>query len=74
MRIPDSREELRNRIAAWKRAEVELEQIRRLELRVTDTAKAVWDLFGDEMPGCLPPARTTSGLVEQQAWFAKLRR
>jgi hypothetical protein len=51
-----------------------LDAIRRREIEALDTAEAIRQLFG-AMTVCrdLPP-RTTSGLVEQQAWFAKLRR
>ena len=71
--IHDSHEELRQWVARWKRVGPELEAIREREIREADTVKAVRDLFGDEELTCLPPPRLSSGLVEQQAWFAKLR-
>jgi hypothetical protein len=58
----------------WKKAGVELDRIRREEVRKTDTAEALAvlaDAF--ELARRLPP-RPSSGLVEQQALFGKLRR
>ena len=71
--IHGSHEELRQWVARWKRVGPELEAIREREIREADTVKAVRDLFGDEELTFLPPPRLSSGLVEQQAWFAKLR-
>lgn len=68
------REQLKHWVDAWKRAGKELEQIRRKEIREIDTQRAIEAFNGlvqivvrDHPP---PP---TSGLVEQQAWFSKLR-
>jgi hypothetical protein len=68
---------LRQWVDTWQRAGIELAQIRRREIRslatVADTQEAIRQLFGTgESIGKLPH-RTTSGLVEQQAWFARLR-
>ena len=52
----------------------ELEAIRRRELQTTDVQKAVHQLFADSQMVQQWPRLTTSGLVEQQAWFAKLRK
>ena len=68
------RELMRQCVETWRRAEQELDEIRRREIEATDTAEAIRQLFE---PGALPhdvPQRTTSGLVDQQAWFGKLRR
>ena len=60
---------LRRWVETWRQAGVELERIRRAELRSLDTRQAVRQIFaGMNVP--LPPAPLTSGLVEQQAWFA----
>ena len=69
-----SREQLRQWVETWKSTGVELEAIREREIREADTVKAVRLLFGEQRLTCLPPPRPTSGLVEQQAWFAKLSR
>jgi hypothetical protein len=59
-------------VETWQRAEVELEAIRRAEVRALDTRKAVRRIFrGLQLPR--RSASPTSGLVEQQAWFARLR-
>ena len=60
----------------WERAGRELALIRRRELQAMageDVRRAIADLFSVPMPADLPP-RTTSGLVEQQRLFARLRR
>lgn len=59
----------------WERAGRELERIRREELaRMTDddVRRAISDLFSGASTTDLEPS-TTSGLVEQQRLFAKLR-
>lgn len=67
--------ELKRWAETWERAGRELARIRREELaRMTDddVRRAISDLFsGAPMPDLEP--RTTSGLVEQQRLFAKLR-
>ena len=60
----------------WERAGRELARIRRRELEAMtddDDRRAIADLFSMAVPDDLPP-RTTSGLVEQQRLFARLRR
>ena len=67
--------ELKRWAETWERAGRELARIRRDELqRMTDddVRRAVSDLFSDALPTDMEP-RTTSGLVEQQRLFAKLR-
>lgn len=59
----------------WKAAGPELERIRREELRRMDAFKAIALLCGPadyEVPPRAP--KPTSGLVDQQRLFAKLRR
>ena len=72
--VDKDRELLRHWVETWRRAGPELEEIRRRELQALDTREAIRQLFGaSESLFRNQPRRTTSGLVEQQAWFAKLR-
>ncbi len=68
------RELMRRWVETWRRAGQELGEIRRREIEATDTREAIRQLFGSAAAFQHVPPRTTSGLVEQQAWFAKLRR
>jgi len=61
-------------VETWRRAGLEMDLIRRREIEAADTQKAIRQLFGDSSLVQTLPPRTSSGLVEQQAWFAKLRR
>jgi hypothetical protein len=74
----EDRELLRRWVETWRRAGLELEDIRRREIEALDTPEAtreaIRQLFGSEAAFRNLPPRMTSGLVEQQAWFAKLRR
>ena len=65
---------IRRWVETWRRAGKELEEIRRQELRTIDTAVAVRQLLESPTFHTDLPPRTISGLVEQQAWFSKLRR
>jgi hypothetical protein len=59
-------------VETWRRAGPELDRIRRAELEALDTREAIRQIFsGLNFP--IEPAPPTSGLVEQQAWFARLR-
>lgn len=69
------RELLRQWVETWRRAGPELEEIRRREIEFADTREAVRQIFGSSESFFRDlEAPTTSGLVEQQAWFARLRR
>ena len=70
----DEQAMLARHVETWKRAGIELAEISRRELRAVDTQEAVRQLYGQNTLVQDAPKRTTSGLVEQQAWFAKLRR
>jgi hypothetical protein len=61
---------LRRWVETWGRAGVELERIRRAELQSIDTQEAIRHLFESFVP---TPGEPTSGLIEQQAWFGRLR-
>ena len=70
-----SEELLRRWIETWKQAGKELAAIERRELeQMTDeqAKEAAVDLLTMPLPEGLPE-RMSSGLVEQQRWFAKLR-
>lgn len=68
-----SGDSLRRRwVETWRRAGDELEAIRRSEIESVDTQEAIRQIFGSRFP-TLPPPSPSSGLVEQQFWFAKLR-
>ncbi len=71
---PEDRAMLKQHVERWRVAGPELEAIRKRELQTTDVQKAVQQLFGDSAMVQRWPRLTTSGLVEQQAWFAKLRK
>jgi len=72
---PENYERLRQWVETWQRAGRELEEIRRREIEEMDTREAIRQIFGSaEFFFRHLEAPTTSGLVEQQAWFAKLRR
>ena len=70
----EERAMLKQHVETWRAAGPELEAIRKRELQNTDVPKAVQQLFGDSTMVQRWPRLTTSGLVEQQAWFAKLRK
>lgn len=60
----------------WDKAALSLDAVRRRDLQALtddDVRRAVADLFSVPLPSGLPP-RLTSGLVEQQRLFARLRR
>lgn len=61
-------------VETWRRAGAALEQVRRRELRALDVTAAIALLTGPadytQPPRC---PRESSGLVEQQRWFAKVR-
>jgi hypothetical protein len=69
---PEQIAEARLWVETWQRAGVELERIRREELRSLDTYAAIEMLCGDADYTKPPYAPLpTSGLVEQQRWFMK---
>lgn len=59
----------------WKCVAAVMDNLRREQIRRVDTVEAVAAFDGlFEQVLATAPQRTTSGLVEQQAWFAKARR
>jgi len=72
--MPDpEKDRLKQHVETWRRAGLELAAVRERELGEVDTREAVRQLFGDNTLVQDAARLTTSGLVEQQAWFAKLR-
>ena len=71
----DEREMIRRWVETWKRAAPELEAIRREEIAKADNAAdlaALARAFNIALRSS--PPEPSSGLVEMQKWFAKLRR
>jgi hypothetical protein len=65
------REQMKLWVETWKRTGVELERIRKEELRALTEEQSAADLFDGFDLLELPEYPPTSGLVEQQRWFAK---
>jgi hypothetical protein len=72
-RATPERDVMRRWVEIWGRAGEELGEIRRRELELTDTREAIRQIFSSAEIFPTRPS-DTSGLVEQQAWFARLRR
>ena len=70
----DSKSELRAFVGAWKVASERLEVLRRRDLRNVDVAGHIMALNGAFEAALAGPARKSSGLVEQQAIFARMKR
>jgi hypothetical protein len=71
----DEHEIMRRSVEVWRDAGPQLETIRRREIREADNLQ-VLALLESAFNHALRtmPARQSSGLVEMQRWFAKLRR
>jgi hypothetical protein len=71
----DEQEMMRRSVEAWKEAGPQVEAIRRREIRDADNLQVLAVLEGAFNHALRTmPARESSGLVEMQKWFAKLRR
>jgi hypothetical protein len=71
----DEQEMMRRSVEAWREAGPQLEAIRRREIREADNLQMLAVLEGAFNHALRTmPARESSGLVEMQKWFAKLRR
>ena len=66
--------EIRRWVETWKRAGPELEAIRQQEVRDADNLKVIGLLEGAFNQALTLPMRETSGMVEMQRYFSKLRR
>jgi hypothetical protein len=64
---------LRRWVETWRRAGEELERLRQDEIASIDTQAAIRQIFGSQRPD-VPVPSPTSGLIEQQAWFARIQR
>jgi hypothetical protein len=70
----DEREAILRWVRAWQAAGPELEAIRREEIRRLDTLSVLAGLEGAFQQALQQmPVRSSSGMVEMQDWFAKLR-
>jgi hypothetical protein len=71
----EEREMMRRWVQTWKEAGPELEAIRRREVREADNLQvlALLERAFNHAVRTMPP-RPSSGMVEMQKWFAKLRR
>lgn len=69
----DSKSELRDFVGAWKVASERLEALRREDLRDVNVARHIMALNGAFDAALAGPTRKSSGLVEQQAIFSRLR-
>lgn len=67
---PEQLEQGRAWVRAWRTAGVNLDRIRRDELRALDVYKAI-ELVFNRPSGDAAAVRSSSGLVEQQRWFMK---
>ena len=65
--------ELRAFVDAWRSASERLEDLRRRDLRNVDVADRIEALNGAFEATLAGPPRTSSGLVEQQAVFARMK-
>lgn len=66
---------MRQWVARWRKAGPELERIRLLELRRTDVCGAIERLEDSFQSALLHyPVRLSSGLIEQQRWFKRIKR
>jgi hypothetical protein len=62
-------------VAAWRRAGPELERLRREEARHLDTQQSLRNLArAFEFSRLHNKPSPTSGLIEQQRWFQKMRK
>jgi hypothetical protein len=62
------------RVGQWQRAGEVMDRVRREEIQGAETARALRNFTGAVLAELRRrPERTTSGLVEQQRWFRKLR-
>ena len=72
---PNSAEQdlLRRWVDTWRRAGPELEAVRRSEYEAVPIHEAIRQLFDGMDSILVAPGPASSGLVEQQMWFSKIR-
>ena len=71
--IGDEEKELRAYAEQWRLASAKIEELRHQDLRNVNVAEHIEAMNGAFKAALATQTRTTSGLVEQQAIFAKLR-
>ena len=65
---------IRQWVASWQKAGPKLERIRLQELRHTDVSASIEQLEDSFQSALINyPARVSSGLIEQQRWFKRLK-
>ena len=69
----DANSELRAFVGTWKVASERLEALRRRDLAMVDVAERIETLNGAFEATLAGPLRKSSGLVEQQAVFSRMR-
>lgn len=69
----DQNNELRAFVDAWQIASERIEDLRREDLREVKVADHIQTLTGAFEATLARPARSSSGLVEQQAVFARMK-
>ena len=71
--VGDEEKELRAYVERWRLASSKLDELRRKDLRNVNVAEHIEAMNGAFEAALSTQTRKTSGLVEQQAIFAKLR-
>ena len=69
----DEKSELRAFVDAWRTASERLEELRREELRTVEVSEHIEALTGAFEATRATPVRKSSGLVEQQKVFARMK-
>ena len=69
----DQEKELRAFVERWRLVSAKFEELRRRDLRNVDVAEHIEAMNGAFEAALSTQTRKTSGLVEQQAIFAKMR-
>ena len=69
----DEREQMRRWVETWKKAGPALEKIRRREIQEADNLKSLESLTSIINDAVRLPPRPSSGMVEMQRLFRKLR-
>lgn len=69
----DPREAIRRRAEVWKQAEPELREARIRDAAEVSVPEAIRQLFTGMEHLLFRPSSPTSGLVEQQMWFTRIR-
>jgi len=69
----DSKTDMRAFVERWRVAGARLGELRREELRNVEIDSVIESLNGAFQATLAGPVRTTSGLVEQQAIFSRIR-